>query len=181
MGMKRVVLLILSAVVVLSSCSPIHVGRVLTDNSNLRADEKAEKLINAINNRDNEAIKALFSKKTVNDVADFDESIERLYEFIQDEIVSWESTGSYGGETSNSNGHKTEEKSSYYYVNTNNQRYYFLLDDCLIDTYNPDNVGYYLFIVTKAENREKVFNKEQKIFYDGDIELTPTGILIPFE
>jgi len=169
--------------ITLCACAPIQGGRILFDDSHSIVDARVEKLIEAINDRDTEAIKALFSGQTLNEVLDFDESIERLFEFIPGEIVSWESTGSYSSQTSNHYGHKTKEVSSsyYFYVDADKEEYVILLNDFFVDTDNPDRVGFYLLIATRSDGWERIADGDQKILFDGDKKLSPKGILVPFE
>lgn len=64
-------------------------------------------------------------------------------------------------------------------MTTDKQKYFFLIDDYPIDTDHPDNVGLYLLLIVKAEDRLKIYDGDQKILYDGDKEIPRAGIYIP--
>ncbi|MCR6546226.1 DUF5104 domain-containing protein [Dehalobacterium formicoaceticum] len=151
------------------------------NNDGKNADFRLEQVIETIKSKDKEAIKALFSNKALDEAENFDENADYLFSFIQGDIDSWEELGGPTVFDSNDNGHKKKEVSSYYYVNTDKERYFFLLDDCTVDTDQPDNVGLYLLLVVKAEDREKIYDGDQKIIYDGYKRLTHAGIYIPLK
>lgn len=146
-----------------------------------KANERLEQVIEAVKNKDKVAIKSLFSKKALSEANDFDGSVDDLFEFIQGEVDTWKKSSGPTVFESNNQGSKKKKVDSYYYVNTDKQKYYFLLEDYPVDTNNPDNVGLYLLLVVKAENREKVYDHSQKILFDGDKELLRAGIYIPLE
>jgi len=144
-----------------------------------------ERMIEAINEGDKETIKSFFSKSTLEEVDDFDGSVENLFSFIQGTIDSWEKlTGAY---TSDSRDHGQRRRifSSYYHINTDEQQYFFLFDNCSIDTEHPDNVGIYLLLVVKSEDERKIYDGANKILFDsnadGKVEIPRIGIYLPIE
>lgn len=165
----------------LCSCSLGGLRMLNTDSDDEQKIARFEQVIEAIKNEDKDALKALFSKQATIDTDDFDGGVDDLFQFMQGEIDSWEK--SVGGSVTKlkENGHEKKEVDSYFYVTTNKQKYFFLLEDCPVDTENPDNVGLYLLLIVKAEDEEKIYEDDQKILYDGDKELSPSGIYVPIK
>jgi len=151
------------------------------DNDDKKAEARLKEVIEALENQDKDALKAMFSEQALDEADDFDDSMDYLFDFFQGEVDSWEKSSGPTVFESNDYGHKTKEVSSYYYVNTDKQKYFFLLDDYPIDTDHPNNVGLYMLLVVKAEDREKIYDGEEKILYDGDQEISRVGIYIPLE
>lgn len=175
-------ILILS-MLLLSSCS---IGGSRTEMLNRSSDDtianaRLEQVIEAIKNKDKDTVKSLFSKQALSESIDFDSSMNDLFDFFQGEVDSWKKSSGPTVFESNDHGHKKKEVSSYYYINTDKQKYFFLLQDYPVDTDHPDNVGLYMLLVVKAEDREKIYDGNQKILYDGDKEISHTGIYIPIK
>ena len=167
----------------LSSCSMggSRVGRLNRDNDEKKAAAKLEQVIEAIKNKDKASLKSLFSQKALSEAVDFDDNIDGLFDFIQGEVDSWKKLSGPSVFEENNYGHVKKEVNSYYYVNTDKQKYFFLLKDYPVYTDHPDNVGLYLFLVVKAEDREKIYDGDEKILYDGDKKLSPAGIYLPIK
>ena len=138
-----------------------------------------DEIIEALENQDKDALKKMFSRQALNEVEDFDGSMDNLFDFFQGKFDSWEKLSGPTVFESNNYGHKTKEVSSYFYVNTDKQKYFFLLRDYPVDTDHPDNVGIYMILVVKAEDEEKIYDGDQKILYDGNKKLSHAGIYIP--
>jgi len=156
-------------------------GGVITDDSSKKADERFQQIVEIINSRDMEAMKTVFSQKAIQDADDFNGNLDRLFVFIPDGINSWEKLDGPTVMTSNKYGHKKQEVDSFYSATTDNQKYFFLLDDFPSDDDNPDNVGLYLLLVVRAEDKEKIWDGANKIIYDGDKRLSHAGIYLPIQ
>lgn len=155
--MKKIILvfLLLASILLLCSCKK-GFGRVIVDDSNKKADARMDQLIEAIKREDKDALKAMFSKQALSEADDFDGNLSALFNYIQGEIQSWESTGAYSfPEEINANGtsnHKKEAESTYIFT-TSKQEYHVAIYEYTIDTANPDNVGVYsLCIVSEKDN-----------------------------
>lgn len=176
-------LILLLSLFLLNSCSlgGSRTEMLNRDNSDEIAKARLEEVINVLESRDKDALKAMFSKQALNESADFDSSAADLFDLFQGEVASWEKSSGPTVFESNSHGHKTKKISSYYYVTTDKQKYFFLMDDYPVDTDYPDNVGLYLLLVVKADDRKKIYDGDQKILFDGDQEITRAGIYIPLK
>lgn len=156
-----------------------RVGMLNGGSDEKKADAKLEQVIEAIKNKDKDSLKSLFSKKALSEAVDFDDNIDGLFDFIQGEVYSWKKSSGPSVSEKNNYGHVEKVVSSYYYVNTDKQKYFFLLRDYSVYTDYPDNVGLYLLLVVKAEDREKIYKGDQKILFDGDKKLSHAGIYLP--
>lgn len=124
-------------------------------NDDEKAENRLEEVIEALENNDKDAMRAIFSKQALDDADDFDGNMEHLLELFQGGIDSWEEPIGASVSEENYNLHAKIEVSSYYYVITENKKYFFLLLDYPTDTDNPDNVGLYMLLVVNAEEEKK--------------------------
>jgi len=180
--------LIISAMFILTtllliSCSTggSRANMLKVDTDEQKADDLLEDVIDAIERQDKEALIEIFSKQAINDTTDSASSAENLFDFFQGDVESWEKSSGPTVYESTNNGSNIKEVSSYYFVNTDKQKYFFLLRDYPADAENPDNVGLYMLLVVKAEDREKIYDGSQKILYDGEQKLSHAGIYLPLE
>lgn len=183
MHMKIIGLMLIIVVLFLSSCSlgGSRTALLDMDDSDEIAKARLEEVINALELRDKDALKNMFSKQALNESVDFDSSVNDLFDLFQGEVNSCEKPSGPTVFESNDHGHETKQINSYYYVTTDKQKYFFLMDDYPVDTDHPDNVGLYLLLVVKAEDEEKIWDIGEKILYDGDQKITRAGIYIPFK
>jgi hypothetical protein len=167
----------------LSSCSlgGSRTGILNKDNDDNKAAVRLEQVIEAIKNKDKDAMKSMFSKQALDKADDFNSSVDDLFNFFQGKVDSLEKPSGPTVFESNDHGHKKKEVSSYYYVNTDKQKYFFLLQDYPVDTDHHDNVGLYMLLVVKAEDHEKIYDGGQKILYDGNQEISHAGIYMPIK
>ena len=183
MSKFKAIVLLITTICFLSSCS---LGGLRTEMLNRESDDtkaniRLEQILDTIKNKDKDTLKSLFSKQALNETDDFDGSVDDLFDFFLGEVDSWEKSSGPGVSETNDYGHITKEVSSYYYVNTDKQQYFFLLRDYPVDTDHSSNVGLYMLLVVKAEDREKIYDGVQKILYDGNQKISHAGIYIPVE
>lgn len=176
-------LMLIFSILFLSSCSVggLRAEMLNRDNDDAKANARLEQVLEAIKKKDKENLKSMFSRQALKDADNFDSSMEDLLDFFQGKVDSWKKSSGPTVFESNDHGRKKKEVNSYYYVNTDKQKYFFLLQDYTVDTEHPDNVGLYLLLLVKAENREKIYDGDQKILYDGDKEVFHAGIYLPLK
>jgi len=176
------VLLLAVGLYFLSSCTLEGKEMAIFDDTDIKADERMGQVVDAIKAHDKEVLKSMFSEKALNEADDLDSSLEHLFEFIRGDIISWEDSGGSGASGEIEAGRVTlKEVDTYYYVITDKQKYFFYIKDCHIDYEHPENVGFSLILVVRAEEEEKIYAKNQKKIFDGEGKLSPVGICIPFE
>lgn len=97
--MKRVLILLIATVILLSSCSfgDFNMRKhMFLMNNNKVANESFEKIIVAIQNQDSAALKALFSKVAQSEASNLGENSIKLFKFIQGDIVSFSDASEAG-------------------------------------------------------------------------------------
>ena len=174
----RLKLVLLLSMLFLSSCS---IGGSRTSMLNKSSDKEnaqrqLEKVLEAIQNRDKDALEALFSVNALNESDEFDSNMDNLFEFFEGEVESFERTSGPSVFESIHYGSKIKKVSSKYHVTTDKQEYFFLLHDFPVDTDHPDNVGLYLLLVVKAEDKDEMWDN----YYGKDNELC-VGIYLPIQ
>lgn len=121
------------------------------------ANARIEQVFETIQNRDKSNLKKMFSKSALNATDDFDESVTSLFDFFRGEIVSYDNWGGPQVTSKKNSGHNKKEMQSTYDVKTTEQKYRISIQEFLVDTENPDNVGVYSFSIIKAEDTDEEY------------------------
>jgi thioredoxin-related protein len=172
MSKKLIIVLLLICIMLLSSCSSGGGRRVIFDDSDIKADDRMEQLLETIKNKDKDAFKAMFSKQALKEANDFDGGMEYLFGFFKGNVDSWKQER-FTSETSSEYGKKSVKLISWYKVATDKGKYKFFIIDYTKDTINPDNAGLYTLRVIKAKDEDTQFT------YMEDMEIA--GIYKPKE
>lgn len=172
MNIKKIVLLlsVLGIVLSLSSCSAYTA--VLARDDKKYGETRFQNIIDALENKDEEEIKKMFSPNALKEAKDIDGGIEYLMKFYKGKFVSKE--GSYIASHSKGDGEKTIEMSYFYRVTTDKDKFIVFFIDKVYDRKNPDNVGLYMLQIIKLSDEEKEFD------WGGD-ETICAGIYRPIE
>jgi hypothetical protein len=126
---------------------------IFSDDST-KAKARMEQIIEAVKNRDKDTLRAMFSERALKEAENLDGQTDKLFDFVDGGIVSWEQDiGSV--RASNNHGIKTKESSYWFLVNTDTEEYTFRLVEYTEDTEHPENVGLYMLQAYKTEDREK--------------------------
>jgi len=114
-------------------------------------DMRMQQMLETLENNDKYALKAMFSKKAIDEADDIDGGIDYLFDFFQGNVESCKS-GGFGFESGYRNGGKIVLSKSRYTVTTDDDTYlFFILDYTEYET-NPDNKGFYtLHVIKKAD------------------------------
>jgi len=142
-------------------------SHILLDNDRDIANAKMDTVLEAIKNKDKDALKAMFSKKAISQAGNFDESINQLFEFFQGDFISYNDWGGPGAYEDRNYGDIQKELDSTYDVTTSKQKYRFAIKEFTADTVNPDNVGIWSLYIIKMEDTDPQFA------YLGDGKDTP--------
>lgn len=156
--------MLLSGIMLLTSCSLRSARVSIFDDSDRKADARFEKILKAISNKDADALRVMFSKQALSDSTDFENSLQYLFAYVQGSIGSYiKPTGSCGG-TEEMNGSKHRKKvDSTYVLTTSEQEYHIAISEYTIDTVNPDNVGVYSFCIISSKDY-----RDSKFVYRGN-------------
>lgn len=174
--MKRIILLLIVITLFFTSCSlgGSHMFGKLFRSDKEIANESFEKILNAIQNQDNSALKNLFSKKSVAASYDFDGSMTALFNFFKGQMLSyndWGGPNTSDGMNDDGTGRNWKSIQSTFDVETKEGNYRFAIKTFIKDTADSDNVGIHSLYIIKAENSDIQFA------YWGDGKWTP-GIVI---
>lgn len=178
--MKRHILLTLLVVIAISLSSCIGGSRIemLNRASDKEiANEKLSKIVDYIENRDEEGLKSMFSKRAIDESGDFSDNADLLFDFFKGEMISWEKSSGPTVYKSANYGEVVKEVDSYYFVETDKERYFFLINDFQVDDSNGDNEGINMLLVVLAQNRLDIY--EEGILYKNGKGINPPGIYLP--
>lgn len=190
MNVRRIgCILIILGVLFMSSCSSVQekLSKLLMTRDERLSFNRLEQVVDAIERKDTNALKALFSKNALDAAEDFEENAEILFEFFHDGIISVEEADGPGAYESKNRreGKHIIKLSSFYYIQTEAETYFLLMRDYPIDTTDPKNVGLHLLLVVKKEEEDKIWDENEKILHDtvnGELQPIPrSGVYLPFK
>lgn len=148
-------LLLMTLFIALTSCGSFRAEMMSTDYDKI-ADTRFNEIIDALNSKDSEALKSVFSTNALKEAKDIDNGIEYLMDFYKGEIIDKEVA--LDNEGANDYGKKTNTLRCLYTVTTNEDVYLVFFIDELVDTENPDNEGIYMLQIIKEADRSKYFD-----------------------
>lgn len=153
----------------LTSCFGGSRADMLTrEDSAGNAQARLEQVVDAIKNKDRDAIKAMFSEQVLNDVEDLDGGIDYLFATFPNGIDSWDKIG--GSEKgSRRYGSRTARRSYSYNVYAGDAHYVLAIVEQTVETEHPEKIGMHS-IVTWISN-EKM----------PDFRYPTAGIYVPEE
>ncbi|WP_024831823.1 DUF5104 domain-containing protein [Ruminiclostridium josui] len=157
MNIKKIILLfttIMGLCLGLSSCSSYRA--VLARDDEKYGEARFQNIIDALENKDKEGIKKMFSSNALKEAKDIDGGIEYLMKFYKGKLVSKE--GAYNASHSKGDGEKTITMKYFYMVTTDEDKFIVFFIDKVYDKKNPDNVGLYMLQIIKLSDREKEFD-----------------------
>jgi hypothetical protein len=112
-----------------------------------------QEIVDALNKKDQQALRNLFSPNALKEADDIDGGIEYLMDLYQGTIISKEG-GFDEGSGGNDHGAKTYDVASKYDVTTEVDKYVLFFVDRVIDTENPENIGLTTLEIIKGINEE---------------------------
>lgn len=177
---KRFVALFCAAsLLLLCSCSRLGAPVIFNDDGQ-KANARLKQVIQAINEKDKDALKAMFSKQALSEAEDLDGRMDYLFDFVQGDIVSWEDdVPGPAAKNVDSSGRIVKESRWWCSVKTEKEEYLFFLLDCMEDSTHPENVGLYMLQVIKMKDRDTQFDGGYNIscagIYKPDTETTDGG------
>jgi hypothetical protein len=132
------------------------------ENAKLHEDELIKFIITAINERDSSTIKDLFSPKALENSYKIDESINKLFDRFEDEIINYEGGDSSGGSFGPPNGTIMYDTGGYI-LSTENCAYLINYDNITYYNNMPEAIGLHSILVTNAEDLtdESVWDEEK--------------------
>ena len=116
------------------------------------ADNKMKQIAEAISEQDKDKLKAMFSEYALDKADNFEENANRLFEFIQGDIQSWERTGGPGVFSNTDHRKIKKEMEATYDIKTDENVYHLSVKICLNDTDNPNKIGVSSLCIIHADN-----------------------------
>lgn len=173
---KRIMVTIISFIataILLSSCTlkAITMRNNLIGGDRQVANENFAKVINAIQMRDINTLRNLFSKKTISCFEDFESEITALCDYYQGEMISYNDWSGPQIDMKKEDGCYQKSLKSSYDVNTDKGNYRFAIQLYSVDTFDKNNVGIYSLYIVNANHSDCQFA------YAGDGQWT-SGIHI---
>lgn len=168
--MKRFCILLLLITVILTSCTVPTPFK--TDDQIV--DDIFNPLISAINARDKDAIKNLFSYKAVLDDATFDDDLQGLLDYCQGQLAVY-SSSSLGSSEQKNGDYKRKTIQKNYEIESDNAKFRVYVYVVATDTSKPEEVGLWSFYIIKVDESMNL-----DYSYTGDSKNTP-GINIGIE
>lgn len=173
-------LFVLLMIVVLTACTSNSRTELLNHSSHSEiANDKLEKMLTFIANKDTDAIKSLFSDRVINESTDFDDNLAVLFDFFEGEIISWEESSGPVVFGTRENGKTKREVDSFYYITTDINKYYVVINDFQVDEFDTSNQGINMFLVVLSDDRLEVYKPENEILYKNGDKISPSGLYLP--
>ena len=150
-----------------SAMHPVIQSRLnVLDRQESRANTGIQKIIDALNAKDREAVKAAFSSSALDETGDIEDGIDYLFALIPDEIQDCVEDKRITS-TSRKDGHNKEDMKTWYIVSTESNTYAFFLLENTIDNEQPENLGIYTLRACKEEDKAEHFSSWQKMKIAG--------------
>ena len=147
--MKSLISALLASMYLLTSCTvPYRINTSFS--AEKKTDENFETIVSAIQTKDAETVKSLFSQNALSQVDDFDAQFEKMIEFLG-EFVSWENDVASYTHTHNSYGEKTIKVVVDTEITTDKGKFDILVLDYPVDTIEKENQGVYMIYVASVE------------------------------
>jgi len=137
------------------------------------SDQIMEEMIQALDARDSEALKEMFSKEALIEAKDLDQQIAEMMKFYKGKMVSYKGIAS--SQTNSENGEDVEKDfQGHYTLVTDKETYQVLYEHKPIDRESPDKIGLSsLELITQAFFDK---NKEEIGPYEWQADLNGPGV-----
>jgi hypothetical protein len=138
---------------ILSSCTFGSSLRKIEDDGAV-AEKKFERILSAIERKDKDKLKSLFSNKALREAEDIDENAAYAFNLFQGNVQSWElDTGPITSENVE-NGNKRKEIKVWFNIKTDRENYILFFIDYPLDDFDSDNVGLYTLRIVKEQDKK---------------------------
>ncbi|WP_242954230.1 DUF5104 domain-containing protein [Clostridium puniceum] len=134
-----------------------RISELNTNDDNKVADTHLQKIIEALENKDKEGLKKMFSPNALKEANDIDGGIDYIMEFYKGKMKSRDKCTIPSTDLVE-DGERKSELDCKYIVITNEDTYIVFFIDQKVDTKNLDNVGLYMLQIIKKSDREKEFD-----------------------
>jgi hypothetical protein len=130
-------------------------------------ERQFKQVLIALKNKDKNLLKAMFSKKVLEESNLIDNDIDYLFNFFQGDVISWNQDGGPIVDLNINYGERLKEMKSFFKIYTSEQKYLVFILDYYEDTAHPENVGLYTLRIIKMEDEETQFGYWQDMKISG--------------
>ena len=137
-------------------------------NNNQIANEQLEALLEAIQSKNTQAVKELFSDNAWAESGNMEKSILVLFDYFQGELVSYKSWAGPSVHAAKNHGEYWKSYDCTYDFETTQDKYRLAMEIITVDTTDADNIGIRSLYIIRFED-----DTDQNCAYWGDGEHTP--------
>jgi len=137
-------------------------------NNNQIANEQLEALLEAIQSKNAQAVKELFSDNAWAESGNMEKSILVLFDYFQGELVSYKSWAGPSVHATKNHGEYWKSYDCTYDFETSKDKYRLAMEIVTVDTTDADNIGIRSLYIIRFED-----DTDQNCAYRGDGEHTP--------
>ena len=146
--MKQKIIQLLVVLICLSLLCSCTGGYAVRIDEGKMADDRIEQIVAALKENNIESLKSLFSAKAISEAENFENDFDRLFQFFQGTIETWE-RDSLAADRSIDYGKQSLMIRYGILISTDIEDYSLFIIDYNIDTINPDNEGIYMLEIWK--------------------------------
>ena len=124
------------------------------DTDKITALERQKELLKVFQDKDKEAFRNMFSREAIEQIENFDEKTDELFDYFVGDIVSYNEDGPVGtADSFERSGKKQKKLFQSFNVKTSVEEYRMAMYDCVMNTQEPDKIGIFsLYIVKESES-----------------------------
>lgn len=137
-------------------------------NNNQIANEQLEALLEAIQSKNAQAVKELFSDNAWAESGNMEKSILVLFDYFQGELVSYKNWAGPSVHATKNHGEYWKSYDCTYDFETTQDKYRLAMEIITVDTTDADNIGIRSLYIIRFED-----DTDQNCAYWGDGEHTP--------
>ena len=137
-------------------------------NNNQIANEQLEALLEAIQSKNAQAVKELFSDNAWAESGNMEKSILALFDYFQGELVSYKNWAGPSVHATKNHGEYWKSYDCTYDFETTQDKYRLAMEIITVDTADADNIGIRSLYIIRFED-----DTDQNCAYWGDGEHTP--------
>ena len=137
-------------------------------NNNQIANEQLEALLEAIQSKNAQAVKELFSDNAWAESGNMEKSILVLFDYFQGELVSYKNWAGPSVHATKNHGEYCKSYDCTYDFETSKDKYRLAMEIITVDTTDADNIGIRSLYIIRFED-----DTDQNCAYRGDGAYTP--------
>jgi hypothetical protein len=152
---KVVKIMVLSLIcgMLLSSCT-FGSSLIKVEDDGAVAEKKCKQILSAIEQKDKEKLKSLFSNKALREAKNIDQNMEYSFAQFHGEVEKWTQLGP-GVEEDIEYGDRRKKIIARFIIETNQEKYLLFFYDYPVDDFDSSNIGIYTLCLMKKADWDK--------------------------